>query len=575
MRTALDLLDRDYAFSQRGLLRDDAFVAAAKHRGLQLTNQRLERLHEVDLLHPLFTVRRDEAGLQQAAAAGEPFLWELANQSFTDRASLLLEAKEGRLSDGVEHPYAARANRESSVGEVTFDQHWHLYSPWQLLDVPELLVELSWIELIPEDRNADARRSRVAPRRNQIVALSALEAAVFPNLAGVLRGELGTEFGAYDDWRSSRRAAVELAWLGLDADDVEHLGLELIRTAHDQDPLRDWFPLVAAVAPRRREKLRGSALMAMERRQAGEVLLRAAAEARNESAAEQMERLEPGLRWRTPRLVRREDLESTLTSFGLSPHPSLILVVEGAIDRIAFQQVFGVLGVSDRPDFIQIVDRHGVDQPLSALINHVVVPRLGEVDRGGFIPVDRPLTRMMVVTDPEGPMTTQAQRDAAVRGWTEQVLGAVAAGPKRQAVADRLAADLFQIVTWNDTGDCFEFAHFTDEEIARAAARHDNRENSKSADDWSAILRSVRATQGSLNNLFKKAGVQKSRVVAELMPGLTARISAEQDTLWRDSSIPIVRATAAALAFASGLPRGGFGLRLAPQDDSGAEAEPA
>src|SRR5437016_5938788 len=52
------------------------------------------------------------------------------------------------------------------------------------------------------------------------------------------------------------------------------------------------------------------------------------------------------------RLKRMRSLDSLLSAFGLSPHPQLILIVEGLTERILVPRVMQLLGVSTDDDFI-------------------------------------------------------------------------------------------------------------------------------------------------------------------------------------------------------------------------------
>lgn len=96
----------------------------------------------------------------------------------------------------------------------------------------------------------------------------------------------------------------------------------------------------------------------------------------------------------------------------------------------------------------------------------------------------RPLTRFLVVFDPEGPVASDADREARRQVWVERVMRVL---PREiQTPVVRESADrLVDIRTWTRRGESFEYAHFTDRQIARAIDSLDHRTKSRRASGWS------------------------------------------------------------------------------------------
>lgn len=99
--------------------------------------------------------------------------------------------------------------------------------------------------------------------------------------------------------------------------------------------------------------------------------------------------------------------------------------------------------------------------------------------------------------------------------------------------------------TWTRTGTSFEFAHFTDAEIARGAAAIGDRVRQQTLEERIATVAKLRAKR---HNLDKMLGpISKVDLAVELWPILEAKIerALERGTQRR---IPIVRALGQAYA---------------------------
>jgi hypothetical protein len=66
MRPSVDLAELPYVFSQVPLLMPEQFAKQASERGIMVTEQQLEALHQLRLLTPLFRVARSGRALTSA-----------------------------------------------------------------------------------------------------------------------------------------------------------------------------------------------------------------------------------------------------------------------------------------------------------------------------------------------------------------------------------------------------------------------------------------------------------------------------------------------------------------------------
>jgi hypothetical protein len=102
------------------------------------------------------------------------------------------------------------------------------------------------------------------------------------------------------------------------------------------DPLGSWWDLVRFGRRDRWDKLKGEAVLALDHRVAAEMLLRFHEDLAAAGAAPIIE--PPDRRYADPRhrQIPRDDagLEQAVTDFGLSPHPSLVLVLEGETEMV-------------------------------------------------------------------------------------------------------------------------------------------------------------------------------------------------------------------------------------------------
>jgi hypothetical protein len=144
--------------------------------------------------------------------------------------------------------------------------------------------------------------------------------------------------------------------------------------------LRDWIDLVRLTRPGKWEELRGTARSAIDFRVAVEVLLRFYEDLVASGQAEPLRhtrslarhaldgRLDAGL----------GEVDAVLMEFELSPHPTVVLVVEGETEWLLVPRCMALLGIDAESLHIRLVNEGHVDHDLGPLVSFAVTPLLGE-----------------------------------------------------------------------------------------------------------------------------------------------------------------------------------------------------
>jgi hypothetical protein len=357
-----------------------------------------------------------------------------------------------------------------------------------------------------------------------------------------------------------------LRWLGVNAQWLQDAGRRLISITDWSDPLGPWAELVAHADPVRWDKLRGQALTAIDLRVAAEMLLRyhdqLVDKGRAKAPAHALGRFPDSL---DGRLKRRRSLDRVLTEFGLSPHPRLVLVVEGGTEHRTFPRVMEHFGIRRDEDFISIQDSEGLGRKLEPLVSYLA-PRLGEEEPDRYVELQRPPTRLLMVVDAEGPAETAAQREETRQKWLDRLLRTLPREWQRDAEKMALMREQFDglvnTTTWRESGASFEFAHFTDLQLMRAMQRLDKRARPMQFEKRLELVQAARAARGNLKIALGR--ISKLDLADELWPTLERKI-VHADKRGAADSIPIVAVLDQALRLAHEYPRRGVVLSLERQ----------
>jgi hypothetical protein len=215
-----------------------------------------------------------------------------------------------------------------------------------------------------------------------------------------------------------------------------------------------------------RKYLKDAALVALDARIAAEILLRFYEDLALRGQAEPLPDLSNATVWHplSERLsYHPETLDDDLVRLGISPHPRVVLALEGETEAYHAPLVWQALGFSEAPELMRLLKLGGTNHDLTKVAAVTAAPLVG----GQVLPNEwkliKPYTRLFVAVDPDRPFTTPervAEERAKILNEIKDILKAQGVTrPKPEELGE-----LVEIRTWD--APCYEFAHFTDEELA-------------------------------------------------------------------------------------------------------------
>jgi hypothetical protein len=552
-RSTLDLLTLPWPFSQVQLLSANEFVRHVEDRrigalgGWKLDLSGFEDLHRTGVLVPFYRVRLFDPDPEQAIdVAASRTLYRIGS---TVTNELYRGAAEGRVTDPANEPFEPWPSIWRRHLWPTYDSAY-LYSYHQLLGLRRARTivgslqshhhdhSMTWLE--DEDVPDHQTLANCRSWRGLAVVLSALDTTYWPGIMQTV------SFGL-DEWREHRLAfepGTTLQWLGVSVDDVAGAADQLRYGANFEDVLGDFYDIVRRAKPKAWSTMRGPALTTMDDRVAAEVLHRTVEEINADSPTPAYP--EPlAHQWLGARPI---SLDATLNDIHLSPHPSLVVAVEGETEQLLLPRVFALLGIRDDPTFIRTECFGGTDKDLSLLARFAAAPQLG-ADHGRLVLLDRPVTRFLVLTDAENKYRDATER----RRQRLLLLNSITA-----AVPNDLKADLYQygrlariveIRTWGKYP--FEFAHFTDEQLADGILSVTTRHHPGGRTALVTAIRQQRTVDPSPNisDAWRHSGVSKLQLAEALWTRLEKRIKRAIGAV--DQGPPIMAAALRAYELAS------------------------
>ena len=562
MRSSIDLLDLPYTYWQLPLLTEAHFLREAKARGLHLREHHLEDFHRLRLLIPFLRVRRDGRAIAAAARRRDPDVWQAAHWEPTSRRDLLDARAAGRLHDPAAEHFIARRRLQREVGEISYRSSEYLYSHHQLLGLSALKDALPYLRHSAEGGNVGFGdvppafsgfwRSRAEWLRPRLIAISALEPIYYSRIVGRIRYDFD-ELEPFEEWRRKLKPEAILDWLEVDADWVRESARNLLALADQIDPLGRWLEVVREADPPRWELLQGEARSAIDLRIGAEVLMRYYDRLARDHLAPKIE--PPGRRERDEfggRLRPVGGLDRTLTEFGLSPHPRLILVVEGETELFIFPRLMDLFGIRRDRDYIAIESTQGVDKNIAALVAYAVAPQTERDEHDRYLRLNKPLTRLLAVMDAEKKLATAEGRKKRREAWIKRILDTLPPADRTPSVQESIERLVAPVDTWNREGESFEFAHFTDRELARAINKVDRRRNAPSLEKRIEIVGKIRARHGNLKDTL--GGTSKLRLAEALWPILKGKVE-RAERRKTERNIAIVRVLDQATDLARELPQ--------------------
>ncbi len=564
-RSSLAVLAQPWAFSQRHPFDTGDFIKAAKRRGLDLDLQGLRELYRVGILPPLIEA--------MPRRVNEPIEVPVVKlRGFSSLAyGLQRAAANGRVRDPAAAPFRRHTAFQRPSGA---SRRWHnglIFSHYQLLCLPE--VETLWARrrLTVRSGRQVVRLPQPHPRlidrarslRDLAIVLSALEARYLPKLDPAWIRLHNAEVEDWERYRESFDPTEFAATFSYPPQRAQANAEMLLMTADRIDPLgREWGSLARRAPNRARDKLSGSALQAMDYREAAEILLLYYEDLAGRGAAEPLPEI-PRHAWHplAERLsVHRQTLDEDLQRLGLSPHPRVVLIVEGETEEELVPRVRAHAELSLAPELIRVLTLRGVGGDLTKVAALAATPLVGE-RRGDAWSLIKPPTALFIVMDPEGPYATDDGIATARKKIIQEVARALAA---QSVVAESGDLDeLVKVRTWEQC--CFEFAHFDDDELVDAIIRVHAGTNGLSRDELLKEVQERRTWWRNIDSVWKKwkPALSKPALARELWPVLAAKI----DRRRADHSAPlppIVDVLIEAENLARRWQYGSFALRAAP-----------
>lgn len=571
-RDALEVLDFPLVFSQRHLLPRDKFFKEATSRDVLVDQAGLDLLDQHEIIQPMFRSRRSLKGVRSAIRSSAPRDWpRYPPWTFAeDEEGLRADAAAGHLRSGHGSRAIPRGSFSRLIGGTQVQVHEALYSPYQLLDIRDAA------ELVPLIRSPGrtalwrsrvrAARERSAKAADRAVLLTAIEARYYPRVTGDLTMPARKGFEAWYAEDRKFRARTLLEWSRWSPEEIRAEAERLLHRAWSIDPLRDWIDLIRHVRSSQWKRLRGDALQAVELRIAAEMLIRFHEDLHRVGAAPEL----PSPRGRSrgsldDRLkADPSSLDTVLASYGLSPHPAVLLVAEGDTEEVVLPLVMAELGIRRDDAYIKLINARTENRDHSLLVRYASLPRLGPVENGtaDFL---RPPTRYLIAVDGDQRYRTHSAREAERDGRVDELMRDLPS-IYRTAVARDDVRSLVLVEAWTDGLD-FERANFSDAQLADAIMATGCAPAGESLATVTAALALQRrsALNGHARNLKAiwtgwPCEPGKPSLALRLWPLLRARIRRKRSRKGLDS-IPVARVCLLARDLADG-PRANLLLRV-------------
>lgn len=473
-RASLDLLELPYPFSQIHLLSardfaklvDERRSREQRHTLSRMDEQVLEELHRAGVLVPLYRVDLDARAEAKAIDVSAHLTPQQIHVTVINE--LFMAAHEGRLVDpaavGFE-PWPTERRRTlwpTVASGYVYSRHQLLGLDAALSVIRELKPRRSehWLTWHLDDAALPNAPTIAALEtwRSLAITLTTLDTYYWPQMTHSLLGGIET-------WQQVLRSfdrKQTLAWLGLSLDQAQRQITSLLGFASFTDDTGDFYDLIRRAKADAWKSLRGDAAVAMDYRLAADILIRFAEDIKPDGdyagtghAALKGQGLS----------ARPNSLDAALTHLHLSPFPALVIGLEGATEYKLVPRVMETLGIEWDHSRIRIVDAGGTTADLSLLARYAVEPVLGR-DFGKGVALDRPLTRFLVMTDAENKYRTAADRRYQRKLLLASLTKNVPPDLRSDYYINTRRGRIVDIVTWGKLP--FEFAHFTDRELADA-----------------------------------------------------------------------------------------------------------
>lgn len=468
--SAVTAASMTWAFTQHEPLDTATFITEAARRGIQLDLPMMRELYRRSLLIPFVSITYLPVATPSLASGSEP-----PRRGGTRFAQLKWARDTGRIRDLSTVPFMPRLSFERRGQRARDWWNGLLYSWYQLLVMPEIDGLLAHrrdhrrcghrIAWLPQPH--PILIGRAAKLRATAIALTALEARYLPVLDPEWIHLVNADAADWRIYRDGFDPVMISRQLGYTAAQARQDADWLLLRAHRIDPVGDsWSRLIRRAPSRAWEGLKDAALSAVDYRVAAEILLLFYEDLATCEHAEPLPDVPPGsshhLRYRLSH--RDRTLDEDLTYLGLSPHPRVVLAVEGETEEVHTPLVWKELDYPDAPELMRPLKLDGVDRDLEKVAALAAAPLISgkAPGRAGWLLL-KPPACLYIAVDPEG----QYFAPGKVSQTRTAILNEIKAVLKAQGVTgvnpDQLG-ELVKIHTWSQS--CYEFAHFTDDELA-------------------------------------------------------------------------------------------------------------
>ena len=533
--STLDLLRHPLAFSQKSLLDPRKFLGEAKRRGVVITMEELQYFHRRRILQPFYEVHQN--------VVSEPVEYndEAHVNSFYE-VEVRVALREGRLSDPAQRRFrnwpTARSRRSL----------WYSYH--QLSVVTHLAYWQRKLKVHKEKKDAVTPAIRryeatllksFADQRSLATVLEILAPDYLPRVIHVARS-------IEDDWRASlpsdrHHPSRLMAVAGCETEQLVTRAEMLLSQAKHIDPLGKWSQVVRSGDARKWDELRYGALLAHEYRVAAEMLLKYVEDEAERGRAEPLG--PPSTRFWEPRLERlsvsSRERATALMEFRLSTKPLVVLAVEGETEVLIFSRVLALAGFDATSPEISIVNLKSINGDVKLLARSIAVPLLDParhelMDSREYTGVRllSPLTSLIVIVDPEGNYKTAGSRGKVQREMIDEIMSSML----EENRSELMRSDLGHLVEVRSWPAEFEFAHWSDTEIAKALQAVSVHAASLSVQEVARQVAVHRRHNDGIRRVWTNWSPKPSKVrlADHLWPVLEHKINASADP----SSIPIV-----------------------------------
>lgn len=532
---SLELTRIPFIFVQDDLLDTEGFLRVAKERGYDVSLDVLYQLYVRGLLIPLYRVSDTSAEGRKIAIPETIF-------GMNPRGWVLHAAADGRLRDPLEEGCSV-AWPFRRPDDIDSRKWWNgfVYSSWQLVDLHDALRRYSvaragWY----------VRQHAVEVRRRRaLLALCALSPRFLPTVLGRVRGSYDRDDEAL--WRFRREAPTRdlLSVAGFDPEDLQPYAEMLLGFAGARDPLVKLMPLLRHFSFQGWSKLRGEPLDCMWHRVAAEVLLLAHDDLAGAGDLEPLPDL-TGSTWHvalhdrlTPQYDEAETLERALGDFGLSPHPRVIVLVEGDTELLHVPRLLAEFGLT-QPQQVRVQRCEGSRVNPQLIARYGVTPRVGRPLPDGWF-LDATTTAMVIAMDAENRWATAEKREQERRTLLAAIREEIEA--QGASIRDDFLEFLVTVHTWG--ADKYELANFTDQELVEAIGRLMSGNPQPPQPGWEAALyaelEKARISHVDIKVPLGRARVMvsKVRLAEELWPVLLRKL--ETELVENNVVTPVVR----------------------------------